>query len=373
MLVDRFDYRSQNEQELCVLGRCFAGVEQIYACIGRQRPVIMLTRAVDALKRLFVKQALEIMLSCGTLHYLHSELVMVGGDIYGIIDRSKLMLGRCSFVMLGLGIDTQPPQLLVDILHISCDSCFYRSEIVVVKLLSFGCRCAVERSSCKYQVFSVGIHFSVDKEILLLGTCIGDNSCSVRAEQLHYTQCGFIDSIAGAQQRCFFIQSLAAVGAECCWDTKCACFDERIRGRVPCGIASCFKGTSEPSRWEAGSVRLAFDKLLARKFHYDMSVICRGDKAVVLFGSDACHWLEPMCEVGTALFDCPVLHCVCNDICKLDIKRHAVLDSFFQLLIGVFWEPFPHDRVIENIRAENCGHICHKHSFLSLNDHIFTF
>ena len=57
ILVDCLDDSGQEQQELCVGGRGVARLEQVLAALGRDRPVIVLTRTVDALKRLFVQQA----------------------------------------------------------------------------------------------------------------------------------------------------------------------------------------------------------------------------------------------------------------------------------------------------------------------------
>ena len=211
MLVDSLYDSRKHEQELCVLSRCFARLEKINASVCRKRPVIVLARTVDALERLFVQQALEAVLSCSTLHYLHCQLVVVGSDVYRVIDWSKLVLSRCDLVVLGLGIDAQSPQLLVKVLHVCGNSCLDSSEIVVIKLLTLWCRCAEKSPACKDKVFSVRIHLSVDEEILLLGTCVCDDSCCVRAEQLEHSQCRLVDSVYRAQQRSFLVQCLAAV------------------------------------------------------------------------------------------------------------------------------------------------------------------
>ena len=104
-----------------------------------------------------------------------------------------------------------------------------------------------------------------------------------------------------------------------------------------------------------------------------MTVIGRGDKAVVFFCCYACHRLEPVCEVGTALFHSPVLHGIGDYVCQIDIKGHSVLNGFFELFVGHLGEPFPHNRFVENVRTENTGYVCHVHAFFSFQSFDFTY
>ena len=71
----------------------------------------MLTGTVDASEWLLMKQALEAVLSSCSLHDLHCELVVVGGDICCAIYRSKLVLSRSNLVMLCFSVDTKSPEL----------------------------------------------------------------------------------------------------------------------------------------------------------------------------------------------------------------------------------------------------------------------
>ena len=50
-----------------------------------------------------------------------------------------------------------------------------------------------------------------------------------------------------------------------------------------------------------------------------------GEKGIVLLGGNACERLEPMGEVGCAVFDCPVLHCAGNNVGNacVDLLTHS--------------------------------------------------
>ena len=52
-----------------------------------------------------------------------------------------------------------------------------------------------------------------------------------------------------------------------------------------------------------------------------------GQKAVVLFSRDTGHGLEPMGEMGSALFHRPVLHGVCDDVGGLTGEGASLFDT----------------------------------------------
>ena len=69
--------------------------------------------------------------------------------------------------MLGLGVYAKLPKLSVKVLHICADLCLKVSVVMILKLLTLGCRCAEEGSARIKQIVSlVGIFF-VDQEIFL--------------------------------------------------------------------------------------------------------------------------------------------------------------------------------------------------------------
>ncbi len=108
---------AQRKSRNCAFSCGLAGLEQIVAGVGGERPVVVLAGAVDAREGLFMQQA-DQAVACGNLlHHLHDELVVVGGDVGGREDRRQLMLGRGDLVVLGLGEDAELPELFVQILH----------------------------------------------------------------------------------------------------------------------------------------------------------------------------------------------------------------------------------------------------------------
>ena len=69
------------------------------------------------------------------------------------------------------------------------------------------------------------------------------------------------------------VERFAAVGAEDGRNAEHAILDERVRGCIPCGVASCLKGGAQTARWERGGIRLTLDELLAGELHDDLAVV----------------------------------------------------------------------------------------------------
>lgn len=86
------------------------------------------------------------------------------------------------------------------------------------------------------------------------------------------------DSFHGTKQRSLLVKHLAAVRTESSRNIKCLFLDERIAGRVPCGIATGFKRSPQTTGRERGCIRFTFDQLLARKTQRDIAVFRRIDK-----------------------------------------------------------------------------------------------
>lgn len=57
ILVHRFNDSRQEQQELRVLHRRRAGIQQVFALVGGNRPVVVFARTIHAVKRLFMQQA----------------------------------------------------------------------------------------------------------------------------------------------------------------------------------------------------------------------------------------------------------------------------------------------------------------------------
>ena len=85
----------------------------------------------------------------------HNQLVMIYRNVGGLINRSQLVLCGSHFVMLCLGGYAQLPQFNVQILHERTDSLADSTEVMILQLLSLGCGCTEQGTSCEDQVFTL--------------------------------------------------------------------------------------------------------------------------------------------------------------------------------------------------------------------------
>ena len=203
IFVNSLDNGGQKQDELAVFARVLARLEQILACIGGNRPVVVLAGTIYAFKRLLMQQAGEAVLLCHRTHNLHGQLIVVSSDVGGGEDRRHLVLARRYLVVLGLGEDTQLPQFLVKILH---EGSYTRTEcakVVIVHLLTLRGHCAEQSAAGEDQVLALRVILAVDQEVLLLRAYGGGYTLNILAEQLEDAARLCADGVHRAQQRRF--------------------------------------------------------------------------------------------------------------------------------------------------------------------------
>ena len=297
------------------------------------------------------------------LHGLHHQLVVVHGNVGRLVDRRQLMLGRGHLVVLGPGRDAQLPQLHVQILHIRAHPLADGAEIVILQLLSLGCRRAEQGAPREDQVFPLQIPLSVHQEILLLRPNAGHHLGGARvAEQPDDAQRLLADCLHGTEQRCLLIQGLPRVGAECGGDAENdsrGVFFQKCRGSdVPGGVAPGFEGGPKPAGREGGSVRLAFDQLLARKLHDHLAVFVRmGHESVMLLRCDAGQRLEPVGIMGGTVLHRPVLHGLRHHVGRRQGQLPALVHDLPDLLVDAFGKPFLHLAESEHLAGKQLFYV----------------
>ena len=168
VLVDGLDDRRAEEQELQVLVRGVAGLEQVLAVVGAHRPVVVLARAVDAGERLLVQEADEPVAAGHVLHDLHGQLLVVGTYVRVLEDRRDLVLGRGDLVVAGLDRDAELGQLALGVEHAGQHALGDRAEVVVVELVALGRLGAEQGAAGGHQVRALEVVLLVDQEVLLL-------------------------------------------------------------------------------------------------------------------------------------------------------------------------------------------------------------
>ena len=355
----------QEQQELGILAGGLAGLEEVFAGIGVQGPVIVLAGAVDAGERLFVEQAHHVVLVGDLLHDLHGELVVVAGGVGIGVHRGHLVLGGGHLVVLGLAVDAQGPEVFVQVLHIGCHPGADGAVIVVIQLLAPGGLGAEEGAAGHPQVLPLAVHLFIHQEVLLLRAYAGDDPAALSVSEQPEDPDGLAAHILhGPQQRGLFVQGVASVGAEDGGDAEGALLDEGKRGGVPGGIAPGLKGGPQAAGGEGGGVRLTPHQVLAGKFQDHPAALGRGDEAVVLLRRDAGHGLEPVGIVGAATLHRPGLHGPGNLVGRGQLQGRPVGDAALPCLIAGVGQPLLHGHLIEYLTAEQLRQllITHKES-----------
>ena len=103
MDIHCLDDTCQYQEKLDVFMRRVARIQEIGAVIRCQGPVVVLTGAIDACKRLLMQKAGHAVAPGHLLKRLHNNLVMVNRLVHALVDGRKLMLGRSHLVVLCLG------------------------------------------------------------------------------------------------------------------------------------------------------------------------------------------------------------------------------------------------------------------------------
>ena len=83
-----------------------------------------------------MEQHAEMMLMSNLLHQAHNQEVMIVGQVHFLEDGRELKLVGRNLIMAGLNGDTQFQRLLLQFGHIAGHALRYRTEIMVIELLS---------------------------------------------------------------------------------------------------------------------------------------------------------------------------------------------------------------------------------------------
>ncbi len=331
IVVDRLNDRAQEEEELRVFVRRFARRHEIDARVGRNRPVVVLAGTVDARERLFMKEAHKSVARRDLLHDFHHELVLIGRYVRRGVDRRDFMLSGRDFVVFGLCENSELPELFVEIFHVRGDGRFNDPEIVIFELLAFGRFRAEEGAPGIAQVGPFVERFFRNEEVFLFRADGRAHRFGRRiAEEAQNAQRLLIERGHGAEQGRFLIERFAAVRAERGRNTERFPFNERVRSRVPRGVAARFERGPNTAAWERRRVRLALNELFAGEFHNDAAVRGGRNKAVVLFRRNAREGLEPVRIVRRAAGDRPILHGVGDRVGDAYVERNPFVHCLFE-------------------------------------------
>ena len=168
ILGDGADDGDAEDEELGVVVRRVAGVEQVLAGVGGHRPVVVLARAVDAGERLLVQQAGQAVLVGGPAQDLHDQHLVIGREVGVLEDRRDLVLARGDFVVPRLDRHAELEQLGFALGHAGEHALGDRAEVLVFQFLALGRLGAEERAAGVDQVGPGVEEVLVDQEVFLL-------------------------------------------------------------------------------------------------------------------------------------------------------------------------------------------------------------
>ncbi len=292
--------------------RVVAGIEQV-SDLAAERPVDMLTGAIDTGERLFVQQAGHAVFGGDALQLLHDDMLMIMPQIGVFVDRGDLELAGRDLVMAGLDRDALLVELVFRLHHKGQHALRDRAEIVILKLLAFGRLRAEQRSSGIEQVRAGKEEIAVDQEILLLGAGGGSHHAGiVMAEQLQNALRLNVERLHGAQQRSLMVQRLAGPGDKRRRNAQGIAVGILVNigraGHVPGRVATRLKGGADAARGETGRVRLGLDQRIAGKLRDCPARAVGVKKAVMLLRREAGQRKKDVGEMRRAFVQRPGFH-----------------------------------------------------------------
>mmetsp|Transcript_48768 Transcript_48768/g.125711 ORF Transcript_48768/g.125711 Transcript_48768/m.125711 type:complete len:359 (-) Transcript_48768:538-1614(-) len=203
-----------DEQLLCLV--ILARVEEVHAGVGANRPVAVLSAAIDASEGLLVKEHLEPCLGRFPVCKLHEEDVAVAGVAGAGVDGAHLVLSRCHLVVPHGHRAAHLQHLGLDVAHELIDTKRHWAKVVEVSLLVAGRKCAHECTPAVQQVWALLVVVRRDHKELLLPAEIATDRLGmhVEARQLQEAKGMRIHSVVGAEERSLVIDALAIVRDE---------------------------------------------------------------------------------------------------------------------------------------------------------------
>ena len=247
-------HRPQNghaeDEELSVVVRRIAGIEQVLAGVGGHRPVVVLARTVDAGERLLVQETRQTVLVGGAAQDLHRQHLVIGRQIGVFEDRRYLILAGSDFVVPRLDGHGQLEQFRLGLGHARQHALGDGAEVLVLHLLALG-RPGAEQSAAGVDEIGTGVvEVLVDEEVFLLGTDRREDLLGLGiAEQTQNAQGLVGQCLHRTQQRSFLVEGFAGPAQKGRRNdqggTVGAFVEEGGRSRVPGRVAARLEGRTD--------------------------------------------------------------------------------------------------------------------------------
>ncbi len=308
VIVDGFDRVHEEREELQVGFRVLARCQQVHACVGAQRPVVVLSGTVHTCEWLFVKQYAEIVLARRFFHDIHQQEVVVVGEVTLFEDRCTLILVRCYFVVTRRYRNSEQQRFHFIVAHKSGYTIRNGTEVVIVELLAFRRRMSEQRAAGHHQIGTRIEQRLVNEEVFLFPAkgCI--YFFNVFIEVLANFNGSFVHSVQRFDQRHFVVERFTCIGNEDGRDTKRLTDHKRRRRWVPGCITTGFEGIADTTVREGRCIRFLLNEQIAVEFLDRTSRAYRLEESIVFFSCRSCKRLEPVCIVCRSFCERPVFH-----------------------------------------------------------------
>ena len=357
MAVQGADDGAEEDEELGVLVRVVAGGEEVAHFGAADGVVQVLARAVDAVEGLLVQEAGHAVAAGRLAEHRHDELVMVAGEVAGLIGGGDLVLAGGDFVVAGLHRHAKAVKLAFHVGHEGKDAAGDDAVILVVEFLALGGMSAEDGAACDEQVGAGGDECAIDEEVFLLKAAVGaDGHGGLNAEEAKDAGRLLVQGLVGAQDGGLLVEGDTRPREEDGGDTehhaRRAFHKVGRAGHVPCGIAAGLEGGAQAAGGEARTVGFALHEGTAAELGNGAALAVRVKEAVMLFGGEAGEGIEDVgVMVGTA-FHGPGLHGVGHYVSYGRVEAMAEVDGRAQGLIDVLRQVAAHGLVVEDIATE---------------------
>ena len=306
--------------ELQVALGILAGSQKHCARVGAERPVVVLSGAVDPGERLLVEKDDKTVLAGDLVHQVHHQLVLVIGQIGLPEDRGKLELIGRHLVVPCLQRNTKTVAGDLKVAHELGHTSRNGAEIVVVQLLVLGGVMSHQGAAGDHQVRPRGIEGLIDKEIFLLPSKIGIHLRDRLVEESADQKSRVGDGLESLFQRGLVVQRLAGVGDEHRRDAERVINDEHRGSRIPGRVAPRLEGGADAAVRARGGVRLLLGEGFSIESLDDSTLAVIVDQGIVLLGGTLGQRLEPVRHMGDMVFHSPLLHTFGHSVSGLPVQ-----------------------------------------------------
>mmetsp|Transcript_2670 Transcript_2670/g.5963 ORF Transcript_2670/g.5963 Transcript_2670/m.5963 type:complete len:486 (-) Transcript_2670:252-1709(-) len=281
-----------------------AGVEQVHALGGADGPVVVLSRAVDACKRLLGKQAREAEPSRHFVANLHHHQVLI--DLLRSVSEHgcKLVLVGCDLPVPGAEGDPKLEALFLDGLHALERNLVGGGHVVIAHFLPTGGLLPNHRPPRELKVHAAGVGGAGDKEELLLKADVGHHARGRVPQVLQEPLALPGERLAGAEEGDLLVGREARPAHEDGGDVDGVAAHEDSRRCVEDRVAARRVRRAHPPVGVRRAVRLPAEELLAAELPDGLAVLLERHHVVVhlprLAGADivGTQGLEPVREDG---------------------------------------------------------------------------